>query len=111
MTPSLKIFPTICCSSCPRTAAYSGDAATGDRICQWSFNRVEGRPAIDLRGDLIRTILLIAAAVVLLGLYLKGKYTQKIILLGGLLVLSSYDLLAVGRRYLNEDSFRRVGGL
>jgi len=56
-------------------------------------------------GDLIRTILLIAAAVVLLGLYLKGKYTQKIILLGGLLVLSSYDLLAVGRRYLNEDSF------
>jgi hypothetical protein len=56
-------------------------------------------------GDLLRTILLIAASVVLIGLYLKGKYTQRLILLGGLLVLSSYDLLAVGRRYLNEDSF------
>lgn len=55
--------------------------------------------------DLLRTILLIAGSVVLIGLFLKGKYTQRVILLGGLLVLSSYDLLAVGRRYLNDDSF------
>lgn len=56
-------------------------------------------------GDLVRTILLIAGSVVLLGLYLKGRIKQPAILLGGLLLLSSYDLLAVGRRYLNEDSF------
>ena len=55
--------------------------------------------------DLIRTLLLIVAAVALLGLYLKGKYTQRMILLGGLLLLSSFDLLAVGRRYLSEESF------
>lgn len=54
--------------------------------------------------DLLRTIILIAAAVVLIGLYLKGKI-KPLILLAGLIVLSSYDLLAVGTRYLNEDSF------
>jgi membrane protein YfhO len=54
--------------------------------------------------DLLRTIVLIAAAVVLMGLYLKGK-VKPVILLAGLIVLSSYDLLAVGTRYLNEDSF------
>jgi len=41
----------------------------------------------------------------LIALYLKGKYKQQMILLGGLLVLSSFDLLAVGRRYFNEESF------
>jgi Bacterial membrane protein YfhO len=54
--------------------------------------------------DLIRTIILIAVAVVLMGLYLKNKI-NKTILLAGLIVLSSYDLLAVGLRYLNENSF------
>lgn len=55
--------------------------------------------------DLLRTFILIALAVALIALYLKGKYKQQLILLGGLLVLSSFDLLAVGRRYLNEESF------
>ncbi|MDR3716557.1 MAG: YfhO family protein [Puia sp.] len=55
-------------------------------------------------GDLLRTFLLIAAAVVLVGLYLKDKFRQGI-LLGALILLSSYDLLSVGRRYLNEESF------
>ncbi|MBN9380394.1 MAG: YfhO family protein [Chitinophagaceae bacterium] len=55
--------------------------------------------------DLLRTFILIALAVTLIALYLKGKYKQQLILLGGLLVLSSFDILAVGRRYLNEDSF------
>jgi hypothetical protein len=54
--------------------------------------------------DLIRTILLIAITVTLVGLYLKGKI-KDIILIAGLAVLSSYDLLAEGRKYLNEDNF------
>jgi len=55
--------------------------------------------------DLLRSLLLVAAAVALIGLYLKNKIPRKEIVLGGLLLLSSYDLLAVGRRYLNEDTF------
>jgi len=54
--------------------------------------------------DLLRTLLMIAAAVILTGLWIKGKF-QKAILLAALILLSSYDLLAVGRRYLNDDSF------
>jgi len=55
--------------------------------------------------DLLRTFILIALAIALIVLYLKGKYKQQMILLGGILVLSSFDLLAVGRRYLSEESF------
>ena len=54
--------------------------------------------------DLVRTILLMAVAAGLLGLYIKGKIRQPI-LLAGLLVLSTYDLLAVDTRYLNQDSY------
>ena len=54
--------------------------------------------------DLIRTILLIGIAVTLVGLYLKGKI-KDVILIAGLAVISSYDLLAEGKKYLNEDNF------
>jgi cbb3-type cytochrome oxidase subunit 3 len=54
--------------------------------------------------DLLRTLLLIVAAGVLLGLYLKDKIKQPI-LLAGLILLSSYDLLAVGTRYLGQDNY------
>ncbi len=54
--------------------------------------------------DLIRCILLIAGAVVLTGLYLKDRFKQGI-LLAGIILLSSYDLLSVGKRYLGEDNF------
>lgn len=54
--------------------------------------------------DLLRTILLIAAAATLLGLFIRKKI-KPVILLGGLLVLSSYDLLAVSARYLNSESY------
>jgi hypothetical protein len=55
-------------------------------------------------GDLVRTLLLIAAAVALLGFYIKGKI-KPLVLMVGLIVLSTYDLLAVGARYLTQDSF------
>ena len=44
-------------------------------------------------GDLIRTILIMAAVVVIMGLYLKDKI-KPIVLIVALMVVSSYDLLA-----------------
>jgi hypothetical protein len=55
--------------------------------------------------DLLRTIILIALSGALIGLYIKGKYKQQLILLAGLLLLSTFDLLAVGRRYLTDENF------
>ncbi|HVU84993.1 MAG TPA: YfhO family protein, partial [Puia sp.] len=55
--------------------------------------------------DLLRSFILIALAVTLISLYLKGKYKQQLILLAGLFALSSFDLLTVDRRYLNDESF------
>jgi hypothetical protein len=54
--------------------------------------------------DVLRTMLFLIGAIVLLGLYLKDKI-KPVILLAGLTLLSSYDLLAEGRKYMNEDSF------
>jgi len=54
--------------------------------------------------DLMRTILLIAVAAALVGLFIRGKI-KSWILLAGLAVLSTYDLVAVSARYLNSDSY------
>jgi Bacterial membrane protein YfhO len=54
--------------------------------------------------DFLRSFLFVALAVLLTGLYLKDKI-KPVILLAGLLILSSYDLLAEGRKYLNDDKF------
>ncbi len=54
--------------------------------------------------DLLRSFLLIAIAAVIVGLYLKSKI-KPVVLIAALLVLSSYDLFAVGKRYLNDDKF------
>jgi hypothetical protein len=59
----------------------------------------------DLMGaDLLKNILLIGVAVVLIGLFIKKKI-KPVVLLAGLIVLSSFDLLSVANRYLNSDSF------
>jgi hypothetical protein len=54
--------------------------------------------------DLLRTILLIVVAAALLGLFIRKKI-KPLVLLAGLLLLSSYDLLAVSARYLNSDRY------
>jgi len=54
--------------------------------------------------DLLRTIVLILLAGALVAFYLKGRIKQPV-LLAGLLILSSYDLLSVSARYLNQDSY------
>ncbi|HEY0676911.1 MAG TPA: YfhO family protein [Chitinophagaceae bacterium] len=54
--------------------------------------------------DLIRSFILVALAFVLIGAYIKNKL-KPLPLIIGLLVLSSFDLLAIGRRYLNNENF------
>jgi hypothetical protein len=54
--------------------------------------------------DLLRTIVLMVVAGVLIGLFIKKKI-KPLILLAALVVLSSYDLLAVSSRYLNQDNY------
>jgi hypothetical protein len=55
-------------------------------------------------GDLARSFILIGVAVFLMALYLKKKISSNI-LVGALVVLSTYDLLGVALRYLNSDKF------
>ena len=54
--------------------------------------------------DLLRSILLIVLAAGLLGFFIRKKF-KPVILLAGLLVLSTFDLLAVDSRYLKADSY------
>jgi hypothetical protein len=53
--------------------------------------------------DLLRTVLLIVVAAGLIVLFLKEKIKMPI-LLGGLIVLSTWDLLAVASRYLSPEN-------
>jgi len=55
--------------------------------------------------DLVRSCVLIAIAALLVGAYLKGRFKWPV-LLGAMLLLSSFDLLSIGRRYLSEDNFQ-----
>jgi hypothetical protein len=54
--------------------------------------------------DLLRSFILIAFSVFLIGLYLKKKLSATI-LIAGLIILNGYDLLGVASRYLNSDKF------
>ncbi|MEO6001390.1 MAG: YfhO family protein [Chitinophagaceae bacterium] len=54
--------------------------------------------------DLLRSLLLVILAAGSIALYLKNKLSS-ILALTALVLLSSFDLLAVGKRYLNNDNF------
>lgn len=54
--------------------------------------------------DLLRSILFIAAAMALLWLFSKSKISQLVVAIS-LLVLVVFDLLPVGKRYLNGEDF------
>ena len=54
--------------------------------------------------DLVRTLVLILLAGALTGLFVKGKANPWVVI-AALVILSGYDLLAEGRKYLNEDNF------
>jgi len=55
--------------------------------------------------DLLRTIVLIALVFGLLWLYVSNRLKKKEYVLAGILLLGAFDLLMVGRRYLNDDNF------
>lgn len=55
-------------------------------------------------GDLLRTVILIALTVVLIGLFIRRK-VKPFLLISGLIILSSFDLLGVDKRYLSEGNF------
>jgi hypothetical protein len=57
------------------------------------------------RSDLIRTVVLIAFGFVALFLFVKQKM-KPAIPLAILLFLNAFDLMAVGRRYLNDDNYQ-----
>ena len=54
--------------------------------------------------DMLRSILFMVLTAVLLALFLKQKI-KPLVLLAGLLLLSTYDLLGVGYRYLKTESY------
>ena len=56
------------------------------------------------QSDLIRSIIFVLLAGGLCWFYFRGKITP-IVLLSGLLVLSSYDLMAEGKKYLSDDKY------
>lgn len=58
-------------------------------------------------GDLLRTFILIALAVILLGLFIK-KYINALVLSLGLIALSAYDLLAIDYRYLYAERYHEA---
>lgn len=59
----------------------------------------------DLMGsDLLRSIILIALAVVLIGLFIKRKI-KPAFLIAGLIILSGFDLISIDKRYFSEESF------
>jgi len=60
--------------------------------------------------DLLRSILLIAAAIVVLGLFAKNKMKANVAV-AILIALTLIDLLPVGKRYLNETNFVEKGNI
>jgi len=60
-----------------------------------------------LGGDLLRSVLLIALAIGLTGLFVKRKI-KAVVFAAGLIALTAYDLISVDKRYLSYDSFREA---
>lgn len=55
--------------------------------------------------DLFRSFAFILLAVLLVGAYLKNAIKKPIVMIIGLLLISTIDLLVVDRRYLNDENF------
>ncbi len=63
----------------------------------------EDRKAI-FSADLLRSVVLVLLATGFCWFYIRGKI-RPVVLMAGLLVLSSFDLLAESYKYLNEDNY------
>jgi len=73
-------------------------------FAQSAIKALQEDRAILFRNDLIRSFFLVVLAAVLLGLYIKNLVKDKILMIG-LLALASFDVLTVGKRYLNDDHY------
>ena len=60
-----------------------------------------------MMGDLLRSFVLIALAVVLLGLFIRKKINAMVLSIA-LLGLSAFDLISIDKRYLSYDNFREA---
>ena len=60
-----------------------------------------------MAGDLLRSILLIAVAIVLLGLFVRKKINVMVLSIA-LIVLTAFDLMSVDKKYLGYDNFREA---
>lgn len=54
--------------------------------------------------DLFRSLAFIALAVILIGAYLKNRIRPMVMIIG-LLIISTIDLIGIDRRYLNDENF------
>jgi Bacterial membrane protein YfhO len=72
-------------------------------VNSWMSALHEDRKSI-FEADLLRSVVFVVLAAALCWFYFKGKY-KPVILLSGLLLLSSFDILTEGRKYLNEESY------
>jgi hypothetical protein len=69
----------------------------------------EDRQALFL-GDLLRSFIFLTVSAVLCWFYLRGNI-KPVVLVSALLVLSSYDLMAEGKKYLSDDSYADNGNV
>jgi hypothetical protein len=69
----------------------------------WMSALHEDRKGI-FQADLLRSFVFVLLSAVLCWLFFKGKIKSPV-LLAGLLLLSSYDILAEGKKYLSDESY------
>jgi Bacterial membrane protein YfhO len=77
-------------------------------VNEWMSALHEDRKGI-FQADLLRSIIFVLLSAGLCWFYFRGKIKSPI-LLAGLLILSSYDLMAEGKIYLSEDSYSESDG-
>jgi hypothetical protein len=87
-----------------------GKQPSGDIVQQatqmvngWMSALHEDRKDI-FQADLLRSIVFVLLSVALCWFYFKGKIKSPV-LVAGLLILSSYDLMAEGKKYLSDESY------
>ena len=88
--------------------SYLGQIFRGNQDDVTSFFNAlkEDRKAL-FGKDLIRSLVLVIGTLVLLWLWAQNKIKQSYVL-AGLVIISSIDLISIGKRYLNDNSFQEA---
>ncbi|MCX6205135.1 MAG: YfhO family protein [Bacteroidetes bacterium] len=86
--------------------SYLGQIFKGDQdIVNSFFNALKDDRKALFGKDLIRSLVLAIGSITLLWLYAQNKIKQSYVL-AGLVIISSIDLISIGKRYLNDNSFQ-----